>query len=96
MYNDVYNSMRYDSMDSRSKSNMNETYYESVPVENALEQRIWEKRVTWWNGDVRVFDLWKEGDDYFVAGPTEFGYRFRQIVKRDGFLGVHRRAAPTP
>ena len=79
-------------MDSRSKSGMNETYYESVPVQDAIAKRIWESSVTWWNGDVRVFDMWREGDDVFIAGPTEYGYRFRQIVKADGYVGVLRKA----
>lgn len=79
-------------MDSRSKSNMNETYYESMPVQDAIDQRIWETNVVWWNGDVRVFDMWREGDSCYVAGPTESGYRFRQIVKSDGYVGVRKLA----
>lgn len=76
-----------------SKSGMSEAYYEAVSVQDAIDRRIWEKQVTWWNGEVRVFDMWREGDEFYIAGPTEYGYRFRQIVKADGFVGV-RLASP--
>ncbi len=73
---------------------MSNGYYDSMPVQDAIDQRIWETRVVWWNGEVRVFEMWREGDECYCAGPTESGYRFRQIVKVDGFVGVRKPPAP--
>lgn len=63
-------------------------YWQSITTQEAIEQRIWEKRQIWYNGDIHIYDIWKDGDQVYISGASEFGFVFRRAIPADSWVAI--------
>lgn len=63
-------------------------YWQSITTQEALEQRLWEKRVIWYDGEINVYNLWMEGDQCYLSGASEFGFIFKRPIPVDSWMAI--------
>ena len=66
-------------------------YWQSIKAEEVLEQRLWEKRSIWYNGEIHIYNMWKDGDKLYVSGSTEFGFIFQRSIPADSYVAIKLR-----
>lgn len=71
----------------RAMAETNE-YWQSIPTQEALEQRIFETRQVWYNGDIHIYSMWKSGDQICISGVSEYGFVFSRPIPADSYVAI--------
>lgn len=70
--------------------------YKNMSVVEVMQDRVFEVRTAYYEGDVNIYDMWIDDGKYYISGATERGFVFAREVPADGNVRVIADTGSTP